>query len=71
MNNWSGIPNPVKAVAAMQVLFALLRFWYFYFISSSVTSDPPLFFAPIAPLKGMFALLIAHRLLSQGETILT
>ena len=67
MINWSGIPNTVKAVAAVQFLFALLHFWYFYFISSSVTSDPALFFAPIALLKGMFALVIAHRLLSLRE----
>lgn len=39
MINWSGIPNLARTVAAIQVLQALLNFWYFFFYYSSSISD--------------------------------
>lgn len=62
------VPNPVKAVALLQVLFAVSQFWYFfYFILYSSIGDPALFFAPMALLKGLFALVVAYGLLNLRE----
>ena len=63
----TSIPFQVRAVAAIQVLFALWNFSYFLFVISSAPSGPALFFGPLALLKGLLALVIAYGLLSLRE----
>ena len=66
MISWSGIPNPVKAVAAILVLWALLSFTYFAFFIGA-DSGPAVGLALIGLLKGLFLLAMAYGVLSLQE----